>query len=625
MVVGQKLSQIIPTSPGSSSDQLVGVKSGTTDALFSLTSLAPFLPVGPTGPQGTPGLAAGWYVALSSFGVTFDGVTDDTAALNAAFASVAGTGATVVFDKTGFCKTTSTVIVGSSSHGTTSFTNIYSPFGPNNSGINYLGSPGSFAALQFQRVTFSVIEGITVRYQTGGAPGATVGIRLGGQGGADEGNACHGLIFNNVFVVQFGTGITDGNAGGASEILFNGLNLIGNTIAGFNMNSNFNSVDFTFVNLQMAGNGVGIDSGVSQGFEVFGGSSSSNTIDFQVGEENSANVSIINFRSEVAGLFVNGIGSGNTQIFGCQMFNPVGGVGTGQCIGGSFISLTVENCSIQGKVIIGEAGNLRFINNDCTNFDATSGLPFSIVPAAATCNALCQGNYNSGGLGFTFQDFDGDLSQAQTDGATALARYEPVYTRYPVQSPSFLASFGTSWLSLNHVRSLSEAGIPGGVPTGNSPTIGAGSPGQNLRVQIVFATSATAAVTFQRTVSVTTPGGGQSTELDSSAAFLPSDAGKPVVIAGHGNNSQTDWYGYISSFVTTSKVLTQSSPPQARVNTGGSVNAVIGANEPNGNYFVFITGNANETFWVDTITSSGFTVHSSNASSTATVTALIVR
>jgi hypothetical protein len=52
----------------------------------------------------------------------------------------------------------------------------------------------------------------------------------------------------------------------------------------------------------------------------------------------------------------------------------------------------------------------------------------------------------------------------------------------------------------------------------------------------------------------------------------------------------------------------------------------IGQNEPDANYFVgVLETNAEETFWITGKSTTGFTVHSSNASSTATVILLIVR
>jgi len=52
-------------------------------------------------------------------------------------------------------------------------------------------------------------------------------------------------------------------------------------------------------------------------------------------------------------------------------------------------------------------------------------------------------------------------------------------------------------------------------------------------------------------------------------------------------------------------------------NVRGSV--VFATAEPDANYFPVVTGSADETFWVTGLGTTGFTIHSSNASSTATV------
>ena len=47
--------------------------------------------------------------------------------------------------------------------------------------------------------------------------------------------------------------------------------------------------------------------------------------------------------------------------------------------------------------------------------------------------------------------------------------------------------------------------------------------------------------------------------------------------------------------------------------------------QPDAAYFVAISGNANETFWVTVKTATGFTLNSSNAGSTATVDYILTR
>jgi hypothetical protein len=61
------------------------------------------------------------------------------------------------------------------------------------------------------------------------------------------------------------------------------------------------------------------------------------------------------------------------------------------------------------------------------------------------------------------------------------------------------------------------------------------------------------------------------------------------------------------------------------IDMGGSGSATVSLNNarPNATYSVAISGNANETFWITAKTATGFTVNSSNSSSTAQVDFLI--
>jgi hypothetical protein len=94
---------------------------------------------------------------------------------------------------------------------------------------------------------------------------------------------------------------------------------------------------------------------------------------------------------------------------------------------------------------------------------------------------------------------------------------------------------------------------------------------------------------------------------------------------GGAANGWTDTFGYVAVYIDSTHIDYIPQPAQPNVpNFSGTV--TIGANEPDANYVVAgLCGDANETFWVTGITANGFTLHSSNAASTANVTALIVR
>jgi len=59
--------------------------------------------------------------------------------------------------------------------------------------------------------------------------------------------------------------------------------------------------------------------------------------------------------------------------------------------------------------------------------------------------------------------------------------------------------------------------------------------------------------------------------------------------------------------------------------TAATAAVSFGTNEPNATYYVALSGSANETFWVTSKATTGFTINSSNGSSTATVDWLLIR
>lgn len=64
---------------------------------------------------------------------------------------------------------------------------------------------------------------------------------------------------------------------------------------------------------------------------------------------------------------------------------------------------------------------------------------------------------------------------------------------------------------------------------------------------------------------------------------------------------------------------------QATFATAATVAVTFDRAEPDTDYFVALAGSVNETFWVTSKTTTGFTLNSSNASSTATVDWILVR
>jgi hypothetical protein len=151
--------------------------------------------------------------------------------------------------------------------------------------------------------------------------------------------------------------------------------------------------------------------------------------------------------------------------------------------------------------------------------------------------------------------------------------------------------------------------------------------GKNLRVTGTFASSNTLNFTFIRSITAQTALFLSTHRIIAlTGRFYPTDVGKAIKIVGAAASGWNDTFGFITNYIDSTHVEYAAQPAQTNVPSfnGNTVN--IGTNEPDANYVVAgLCGDANETFWVTGITTTGFTLHSSNASSTANVTALIVR
>jgi hypothetical protein len=564
-----------------------------------------------------PGTAGLPFVFISDFGVVGDGSTDDTTALNAAFASLAGAGGTVVFDRPGFCKVTSTILVGSTTDQTN--VNIFCPYGPIRSGIKWFGATNGIAML-FSKQKFVRCSGLGIFNQV--ARGTTVGLGLGGPGG---GNQTSGVIIDGLFVSGFNLGVHAGSSGGAaSEVAFN-LPIFQSCDTGFAA-TDFNSLDFTFICPGFDACGIGLDTSAATGFDVFGGSASFSSIaDFKIGLNSQQTYIGGGFRSEVATAFVSGAG-GNVVIDRVLVVSPPSPFNS---ITGNFGSLVVTNSTIDGYIALSGGGVneiLEVTGNRLLRWDTTTKLPvlMSISEPALRARCLFCNNTDYGAFPpRQILDQQGMFGLKQQDfPAPPTVLYEPCISVIPIDKAS-TTDIGVSYLALNHVRHLSEGSFPGS-SAGTAPTSG-----KNLRVRGTFASSPTLAFPFVRTNVVVTC---NATDLltATTGTFTQADVGKKLKITT-GADTGADWYGYIVDFLspTTVNILASSdSTPGGRYPQGSGKATVIGENEPDANYMVVgLVGSANETFWIDhsTIATTGFSFKSSNATSTATVTALIVR
>jgi hypothetical protein len=572
-------------------------------------------------------------VYLTDFGAVGNNIADDTAAINTCYASVQGTGATVVWPP-GTFKVTDTIVIGAAVGGAgavTSFISTYCPGGPNNTVLSYSGPTDGRPALHIGRNKYFTVTGLNVSNATGNTT-TTVGLRMGGAGAGDFGNQVLAGTFQTCSFVGFHTGTTDGNFGAASEILWNNCSWLGNS-TGWVMND-FNSLDHIWVMFNSSGNGVGIDSGAQENINVFGGSSSNNSIaDFQL-QQNCAIANIQAYRSEGANRVIKTVSTPqNLTMIGCRLNAPSNGDKI--MIESSNVIVHIESTTVQGRISLTNSRHITI--TDCLLFpDQTTKLPATIVTGGGnfsggphvTFKNNMQDTGNDASTQVAVLDYDGQLSTTSNFANTGVIGFDPCQFIHRSwinsNSGAALDQYGIDWQALCHVRHLSEGSQPA-VLTGYDFHGASGSAGfgQNLRVQGTFATSATLAFTFTRTVTIAAQGQQPNITL-SAGTFLQSDVGKALLIPGVVGGA--DWHGFIMHVVDTTHAYIQPMFPQQTPSFGAPVVSTIGTNEPDGQYMVAgLVGNVNETFWVTAIANTGFTLHSSNAASTATVTALIVR
>lgn len=557
-------------------------------------------------------------VVPSDYGVVADGSTDDTAALNAMFAAIGGTTATVLWPN-GFCKVTDTLHMGvNTGGGPQSHISILCVGSEVTSGIAWHGPTDRPALLICKNTNFRII-GLGV-FNFSGSTGTSTGIGLGGNG-SGGGNQTSNFVFERVAVLGFNIGVVAGiNFGAASEGTFTNCSFA-NCDTGF-ITNDFNSLDFNFNMCSFGQNGIGLDTGVGDGINVWGGSSSNSSVaDFKIGQ-NATICTIQDFRSEVAATMLLGVGGGGrVAMRGSAAVSPPSPFTS---VTGAFNNLTLEKNFLEGSVTLSQFPNtLMMIENILTRWNTTQGLPFfgPLTENKIVTRALLKNNIDTSvfpELGIP--DLDGNVGSRYAGGVTLNPFPEPLVTVVPVSHLS-TPSIGVDYLALSHVRQLSEGTIPGAT-AGTALT-----PGQNLRVSATFATANSFAFLFTRT-GITVNCSGLALITATVGTFLKTDVGKPIKITA-GADTGADWYGYVTKWLSSTQVEVFPSSfasPGGRYPTQVGVATTVGADEPDTGYMVAgLCGNANETFWVDTIATTGFTFHSSNASSTATVTALIVR
>lgn len=279
------------------------------------------------------------------WGTVKDGATNDLAALQATSEAADTVGAgTVDLGKGDYFISTGVWKIGNSA--SQHFLNVVGQ-GPSATRIRSTNTSATVGAIYLQKEINVHMEGFTVLQI--GTIGTGVGIVLGGDAGT-SGTQSNGNLFDMITIDSFdvclGTTFTGG--GTSSELTFINQKLL-RCNTGF-LNSDFNGLDFTFIQLEGALNGVMMQM-TTAGLNVFGGSSSSNGTDFVF--SNDGQNQIRGFRSEGATnqfvKFTSSGGQNHLTISDCE----VAGLSTPNAHNAIIWSgghLEVDNSDIQGQI-----------------------------------------------------------------------------------------------------------------------------------------------------------------------------------------------------------------------------------------------------------------------------------
>jgi hypothetical protein len=527
-------------------------------------------------------------VKAEPYNAVGDGSNDDTAEIQAAIDAAETSGRYVWFPK-GVYKITSTIVVTTGGAAGSAKSVSLIGAGTDHTRLSWAGATDGTALRVTYNKNFS-IEGINVANTV--ARGTTIGIHLTGPSNIGT-QTTHGVL-RRCALSTFNIGVSCGDATGdkaASEVTYDHCTFHDCDYGWKDHASTPNSLNHIFYLCYFYACGYGIHSEVCN-FSIYGGGAGNSvTADIKVTQTN-ANYVISGFRSENSALFlyVQGGQVDVTSAFvnpSSPVESPVDQVTQ---VGGL---LKISTSIINGRIRANNA-NLQ-LHNCYVDGDSSSGLPFfTDAPSYMKYDVSMCSPY--------------DLIQDNT-----LRRYydeeKADWTNgYPVRFRSTKGS-GSEYTShiaqyLYRVKALSS---------------GAEVQGNNLRRQVTFATSGTVVVDFARTVTAAITATDHNITV-AAGGITKSDLGERVQITGAGASG-----GLFDSFVTdadSTTVFEVHAPPTI---TNASINAIIGEDEPDAEYMVTVGGSANETFWITNKATTGFTVNSSNASSTATVDLIIAR
>jgi hypothetical protein len=549
---------------------------------------------------------------VKAYGAVGDGVVNDTVAIQSACTAALAVGGKV-YIPAGTYRLTSTLNLGDGTPGTKLY---LEGAGPNATFLNWYGSTSGIA-VQINRLKYYKISGIGVSNNAAGV-GTTVGILSDSPtGGGMQSGQC---LWEHVSVGGFNTGIQFGGTTATSEVLCNHLK-VSTCTTGILLQTG-NTLNYTFNMLLMSGNTDGLKTlGNAGQVNVTGGSASLNTnADFNLA--GAALTTIIGFRSEGTNRFLVGGAAIDvaTTLIGCLVHasSNVDGVLIDWNPGGA--PLNIFGGLYCGKIKYGGSAYQSGLMN-MQGVGVADTTPF-VVTATYDVRYVSFGNTRVDANGFFLNRFPDEIGIATNAGRLPVFKF---------------GSYPTGATNVAELRSM--YGVSGTTTKAN-----------NLRGSSVFATAATRVVTFGTaevqslaasgattgTVSLVFNGytsaainwNATAAQVQAALVALLSIGAGGVSCAGGPLNTGAITITFAGPLVGggPQNLITISSntidvAPVITRSSAGTGNPP----EPDASYFVSLSGNASETFFVTGKATSGFTLNSSNVTSTATVDWHLIR
>lgn len=547
---------------------------------------------------------------ILDYGAVCDGSTDDHAAIQAAVDAAEAMPAGRILWPAKTCATSTTITINDTS--TQRFVSIVG-VNPVQSVLTWTGANSGAVALKISHNLDFEVRNLGISNSTGGSKADSIGLLLTAD--ADVGTRTYGATIDHLFVSGFHVCTQAGQFTNfaTSEIIWNFYSATSCDIGWQNGSLNtLNQVFFMASGSANATSAFNVNSGNAY---FYGGAMAGNAIDFDV-SNSGMTFEVANIRTETPGIFLQVTPSGrqNISVRNCMVGASTNGDNILISLSGGELAL-IDNNEIAGKVYVrdvGGNGELRMTGNMVFGNQTTLTPFWNKTDSASNGHLRFSSAQNQhwavdqtfSGTAVRYPDEVADLS-GPGDITQRLSMYRITH------DPSAAAG-AVNHLQLMRVSSLAQGSI---------------TPAKNLRLEETFATSATKAVTFVRSVTVSVTSG--STAFTATAGVLnAADVGKKIVfVAADGSGGDVTCFLRSQDTTTayTADHCAKASGVSATAGVTGSVTATLGENEPDTNYMLMLGCNADERVSWSSKATTGFTLTSSNASSTATCDVLVVR